>query len=92
MKTLFSIFRNILLWTYGRGSWQYDLMCLLILAFIFLTPPSFFKENRSYHPKQLQGTATATAPLSAVPSGNPSDTTGTETTLKESSPNTTVHP
>lgn len=35
-------FRNTLLWTYGRGTWQYDLICALILAFIFLTPVSFF--------------------------------------------------
>jgi len=25
-------------WTYRRGSWQYDIIVLVILAFIFLTP------------------------------------------------------
>ena len=34
--------RDTLLWTYSRGTWQYDLICALILAFIFLIPPSFF--------------------------------------------------
>jgi hypothetical protein len=33
---------NTLLWTYSRGTWQYDLICALILGFIFLIPPSFF--------------------------------------------------
>ena len=25
-------------WTYERGTWQYDVMVILILAFIFVTP------------------------------------------------------
>ena len=29
-------------WTYKRGSWQYDIIVLVILAFIFLTPSSWF--------------------------------------------------
>jgi hypothetical protein len=29
-------------WTYKRGSWQYDIIVLVILAFIFLTPASWF--------------------------------------------------
>lgn len=29
-------------WTYKRGSWQYDIILLVILAFIFLTPRSWY--------------------------------------------------
>jgi len=29
-------------WTYKRGSWQYDLIVMVILAFIFLTPRSWY--------------------------------------------------
>lgn len=29
-------------WTYRRGSWQYDLIVIVILAFIFLTPRSWY--------------------------------------------------
>jgi hypothetical protein len=29
-------------WTYRRGSWQYDIICVVILAFIFLTPRSWY--------------------------------------------------
>jgi hypothetical protein len=32
-------------WTYERGSWQYDVMVILILSFIFLTPRSWFKDQ-----------------------------------------------
>lgn len=30
--------KRIIFWDYERGTWQYDLMCLLIVAFIFLSP------------------------------------------------------
>jgi len=36
------ISRKILIWSYERGSLQYDIICALILAFIFLVPPSCF--------------------------------------------------
>ena len=32
-------------WAYDRGSWQYDIICAIILAFIFLTPRSFFRDR-----------------------------------------------
>ena len=34
-------------WTYPRTSWQWDVLCVLILVFIFLTPKSWF-ENSAY--------------------------------------------
>lgn len=33
---------RVLFWTYERGTLQYDLMVLAILAFIFLTPMGVF--------------------------------------------------
>jgi len=33
--------KRIIFWDYERGTWQYDLMCLLIIAFIFLTPKAW---------------------------------------------------
>jgi hypothetical protein len=32
-------------WSYERGTWQYDLMVLAILAFIFLTPRAWFQDR-----------------------------------------------
>ena len=29
-------------WQHERGTWQYDVFCLLIIAFIFLTPKTWF--------------------------------------------------
>jgi hypothetical protein len=34
--------RKIAFWTYPRTSWQWDVLCVLILVFIFLTPNSWF--------------------------------------------------
>ena len=32
-------------WTYERGTWQYDLIVLAILAFIFLSPRTWFNDR-----------------------------------------------
>lgn len=46
--------RRILFWEYERGSWQYDLIVLLILAFIFLAPRSMFRDQpRVPHSSQI---------------------------------------
>jgi hypothetical protein len=35
--------KKLLFWSYGRSTWQYDVLCALILAFIFLTPQGWFR-------------------------------------------------
>jgi hypothetical protein len=49
--------KNILLWRYGRSTWQYDVLCLLVLAFVFLTPKSWFEHSKprtlAAHPNGL---------------------------------------
>jgi hypothetical protein len=37
--------KRFLLWDYPRASWQYDVMVAIILAFIFLTPREFFRDQ-----------------------------------------------
>lgn len=32
---------NAFYWTYERASWQYDVMVIAILAFVWLTPPDW---------------------------------------------------
>lgn len=63
---MFSIFKKILFWRYGRTTWQYDVLCVLILAFIFLTPHSWF-ENREA--KAVGGTGRSTL-MSVDANGN----------------------
>ena len=37
--------RDLVLWNYPRGSWQYDLIVIAILSFIFLTPATVFHDQ-----------------------------------------------
>ena len=46
--------KRFILWEYERGSWQYDVIVALILAFIFLTPREFFRDQpRIGNPTQI---------------------------------------
>jgi hypothetical protein len=42
---MFGGIKKIILWNYERGTWPYDLLCLLIIAFIFLTPNEWFRKQ-----------------------------------------------
>ena len=44
--------KKILLWTYGRTTLQWDVLCLLILVFIFLTPKQWFENTEFTARKQ----------------------------------------
>jgi hypothetical protein len=37
--------KKLIFWDFPRTSWQYDVIVLLILAFIFLTPRDFFRDQ-----------------------------------------------
>jgi len=39
------IMKRAIFWSYERGSWQYDIIVLVILAFIFLTPARWFHDR-----------------------------------------------
>src|SRR5438128_5679506 len=47
MNFLRNTSRRLIFWTSRRTSWQWDVLCVLILVFIFLTPKSWF-ENTAY--------------------------------------------
>ena len=37
--------KRFILWDFPRGGWQYDVMVGIILAFIFLTPREWFRDQ-----------------------------------------------
>src|ERR1017187_8280618 len=37
--------RKLFLWEYPRASWQYDIIVAAILAFVFLTPRDWFRDQ-----------------------------------------------
>jgi hypothetical protein len=40
--------KKYILWTFERGSRPYDVICVVILAFIFLTPPAAFNDRPDF--------------------------------------------
>jgi hypothetical protein len=44
MPNVLSILQKTILWAYERGTFQYDILCALILLFIFATPRSVFQD------------------------------------------------
>ena len=47
---MLSVLRKLFFWNYARNTWQWDVLCVVILIFIFLTPKSWFEnsERRGY--------------------------------------------
>ena len=37
--------KKFILWDYPRASWQYDVIVAIILAFVFLTPRDWFRDQ-----------------------------------------------
>jgi len=54
MRYIFRTIKSILLWPYGRTTWQYDVLCVLILAFVFLTPKGWFEYSELGSSQQHQ--------------------------------------
>jgi hypothetical protein len=54
---LLNIIKKIFLWRYARNTWQWDILCALILVFIFLTPKSWFQGSER-HPGLTHQTRT----------------------------------
>lgn len=50
---MFGTIKRVVLWRYERGSWQYDLLCLMIIAFIFLTPNEWFRKSEKTATKSM---------------------------------------
>ena len=55
-------FRGLLIWSYERGTLQYDVICGLILAFIFFVPRSCFVPHKPASAQEA-GRPSAAAPL-----------------------------
>ena len=66
-------------WQHERGTWQYDIFCLLIIAFIFLTPKTWFEKKERL--------ATQTARLIVKAQDFPADKSEREERVRELSGN-----
>jgi hypothetical protein len=62
---LLSTIKKMFLWNYARNTWQWDVLCVLILVFIFLTPKSWFEGSERRAASGHQSPATTTVLLGA---------------------------
>jgi hypothetical protein len=37
--------KSVILWEYERGSWQYDIICIVIAGFILYSPRQWFRDQ-----------------------------------------------
>ncbi|MBD0327332.1 MAG: hypothetical protein ICV68_12920 [Pyrinomonadaceae bacterium] len=63
---IFRAIKKLFFWTYGRSTWQYDVLCALILAFIFLTPKSWF-DNGEPPSREKHQSSVASSSLFVLP-------------------------
>ena len=45
LKAVSSGLRRLILWDYQRGVWQYDVICGVIVVFIFFSPREWFRDQ-----------------------------------------------
>lgn len=57
---------RILFWRYHRGGWQYDVLCGLILVFIFATPRGVFEGTYFDRGESERPTAEVSAPAPEI--------------------------
>jgi len=77
-EAVLKFLQKLFFWSYGRSTWQYDVLCVLILAFIFLTPRNWFENSERGHREAHQkGSTTATRLLLVWPEDSPANP-GTE--------------
>ena len=61
MNYLLRTVKKLFFWGYARNTWQYDVLCAVILAFIFLTPQSWFDAGLPLKSNAIGGEPAATS-------------------------------
>jgi hypothetical protein len=48
VRGLLTTLKKIFFWNYARNTWQWDVLCVVCLIFIFLTPKSWLGERPQF--------------------------------------------
>ena len=78
MKYIWRILKNVFLWSYERTTWQWDVLCVLILVFIFLTPKTWFETGELEIRQRHQTTVATTLLMTPDLVGNEVDSSSIE--------------
>ena len=71
---MLSTIKKMFLWNYARNTWQWDVLCVVILVFIFLTPKSWFESGERGRVEGHQSPAITTVLMGAEAVENEADT------------------
>ena len=82
MRGLFTTLKKIFFWNYPRNTWQWDLLCVVCLIFIFLTPKSWFASGERAPQNVHQSPVAATLVLSPEVIANEEDKAQIERQVK----------
>ena len=68
MTELLNMIKKSFLWSYARNTWQWDVLCVLILVFIFLSPKGWFASGKRHDPlgHRSEARATVTVPAEVI--------------------------
>jgi hypothetical protein len=83
VRGLTTTLKKIFFWNYPRNTWQWDLLCVVILIFIFLTPNRWFASSERHQNIGHQSPIAEKVFLSREVVGNEADTSQIEQRVKE---------
>src|SRR5262245_4776920 len=73
VRGLLTTLKKIFFWNYARNTWQWDLLCVVILIFIFLTPNRWFSSGEPGQKTVHQSPIVKTLVLTTEVVGNEED-------------------
>jgi len=82
VRGLFTTLKKIFFWNYARNTWQWDLLCVVILIFIFLTPKRWFSDGERAQSRVHQSAVVETVVLGREVVGNQEDRVQIEQRVK----------
>jgi hypothetical protein len=68
-----NVLKKLFFWNYARNTWQWDVLCVVILIFIFLTPKSWFENGERRGSFRHQNSAVSTVLVGPELIGNAED-------------------
>lgn len=83
MRGLLNTLKKIFFWNYARNTWQWDVLCVVILIFIFLTPKEWLSSSERPRSKEHQSAVVKTLVLSPEVVPNEADRGQIETQVRK---------
>jgi len=83
VRALTTTLKKIFFWNYARNTWQWDLLCVVCLIFIFLTPKRWFDSSERPMNNGHQSPVARTLVLSPEVVVNEADKSRIEQSVRE---------